>query len=361
MAVAQRPPAQPPAKVEDERAVTFLAFASNVQVRLTPRMVLDYLAIPTRSGKRATLQDAVKFMKMCEARGLNPWEGDAFLQGYDQDGKGVFNLITAHQAFLKRAEVNKEYDGKQSGVILRDKEGYETEAEGDSYNDKRYDLVGGWCKVYRKDRKFPEYKRLDLSVFSSGYARWKKDPAGMIVKCAEADALRSAFPTVVGGLYLAEEFGLLEEKNITPPKIDAPPFITEPPPQTTAEPVTQTTAEPPKSETPIDNGTGTAIHTLPEDDPPATTKEPPPAAEPSKTTVTDLTAQLSGNDVFTLIGQLMKKDNVSEDQVMAHLRSKKPAMATPKQTEIAQLSETKWRNIVNTWETELPQIRAITV
>ena len=43
----------------------------------------------------------------------------------------------------------------------------------------------------------------------------------MIVKCAEADALRSSFPTMLGGLYLKEE---IESTNAVPPKTSAPIF-----------------------------------------------------------------------------------------------------------------------------------------
>jgi len=66
-------------------------------------------------------------------------------------------------------------------------------------------VLGGWTTVYFKNRKYPMKKRLRRSRFDKGWGVWKDDPAGMIVKCTEADALRSAFPTMLGGMFIAEE------------------------------------------------------------------------------------------------------------------------------------------------------------
>lgn len=356
MAVQQATPNKPPAV--SDREVRFMAFASKIEVRLTPRMVIDLLCIPTKTGVRCNETDAIKFMKMCEARGLNPWEGDAFLQGYEGDQGIKFNLITAHQAFLKRAEVSEHYDGKESGVLVLAKEGDGNyiELEGDIYNRDRYTLAGGWCKVHRKDRKIPEHKRLDLATFSTGYSRWKKDPAGMIVKCAEADALRSAFPTVIGGLYLAEELGL--EKNVTPtaPLIAAPSFITQP-----------TTPREPDPEKQIDDTEAKAA----DPEPPRVTGGPGPgyensvkqAQEPPAEPVqsVDKTEGVEGKALLDLLFLLLKKGDVSEDQVIAYCRSLKPPLANLKQKSLPELSDAKIRTLVNTWTEILPLVKAVQV
>jgi phage recombination protein Bet len=56
-----------------------------------------------------------------------------------------------------------------------------------------------------------------VQVNSSGdpVSRWKSDPAGMLAKCAEALALRRAFPNEMSGLYTGEEMGQANNPRVT--------------------------------------------------------------------------------------------------------------------------------------------------
>lgn len=200
-----------------DKEVAYKPFLSEQTMTLTPRLVLRFLATPTKSGKLPTVEQAAKFCRLCQARQLNPWEGDAFLVGYDGKDGPVFSLITAHQAFLKRAEVHPEYDGMESGVIVR--RGDQTIDLNGDYFEEDDRLVGGWAKVFFKSRSHPMTDRLRLATFSTGRSRWEKDPSGMIVKCAESSALRKAFPNSLGGMYLDGEMGAEEQPRSSEPPV----------------------------------------------------------------------------------------------------------------------------------------------
>jgi phage recombination protein Bet len=203
----------------EDSVMEYVPFGSQDKVKLTIGIIKSMVAVKTRSGKTCSDVEAIKFMAMCQARRLNPFEGDAFLIGYDGKEGPTFSLITAHQAFLKRAEVNPEYDGMESGIIVRPKEGTTTEdVKGDFYDSATHDVVGGWATVFFKNRTHPMHKRIRLERFQKQFGIWQEDPAGMICKCAEADALRSSFPTMLGGLFLQAELGN------DAPKVSAPLF-----------------------------------------------------------------------------------------------------------------------------------------
>lgn len=191
-----------------DKEMEFTPFGGKDPIKLSIAIVKRLICVPTKLGHKCSDDDAIKFLMMCKARLLNPFEGDAFLIGYDSQDGPKFSLITAHQAFLKRAELHQEYDGMKSGVmVIRD--GTLHEPEGDFMFDEDV-LVGGWACVYFKDREYPMLKKVNLKRFNTGKSIWAKDPAGMIVKCAEADALRSSFPTMLGGMYLKEELDAAE-------------------------------------------------------------------------------------------------------------------------------------------------------
>lgn len=208
--------------MQQRRSCQFESLETGDKVELSLALVKSVVSVPTKSGCYPDDRECFKFMKLCEARKLNPLVGDAYLIGYDQRVAGggsvpVFNIVVAHSALLKRAEINPHYKGMKSGVVVvmkvdgridgvEYKAGDIVEMQGDFFLPDRHELVGGWARITRDDRDIEVYDRLNLSVFDTGYSRWAADPGGMIVKVAEASVLRTAFPGETSGMYVAEEF-----------------------------------------------------------------------------------------------------------------------------------------------------------
>lgn len=204
-----------PAKSHDNsdwenKPVTFRPLGESADITLTPRMIRNQIATPSKCGNLPEYRDITAFMMLCRQRMLNPFVNDAYLIGYDEkQGDRIvtkWTLITSIQALRKRAEINPNYDGCRHGIIVKDKDSGEISELPGAFHLDHQILLGSWAEVHRKDRKLPTTARLKLATYDKGYSRWKDDKPGMISKCAEAAALREAFPSDVGSLYLAEEF-----------------------------------------------------------------------------------------------------------------------------------------------------------
>jgi phage recombination protein Bet len=234
----------------------YTAFQSETKVSLSVEIVRKYIAVPAKDRDNGEVlpddRQCTKFILLCQARRLNPHEGDAFMIPFwnKSSGRHEWSLITAHNAFLKRAEVHPDYNGKESGVIVFDEEaGTIEELQGDFVPPDRT-LLGGWCKVHYKNKQHPEYQRLKLETYAKGFGNWTFDAAGMICKCSEAAALRSAFPNTMAGMYLREEMGNGELTETTPQSMARPLFSTpaKPPEMPQDEKVGMQTQTPPKTE-----------------------------------------------------------------------------------------------------------------
>lgn len=188
----------------EDRPIKYRPLGEHDDITLSPGMVKLYLAAKTKKGFEATEKDITQFLMLCKARLLNPWVGDAYLVGYDSERDGPqFSLITSYQALAKRADGNPNYDGIESGVIV--KRGEEVLDIPGSCVDDNDRLMGGWARVYRKDRSKPFVARIPIASFDKKRSLWTTHRSHMIEKCAKAAAQREAFPNECSGLYTRDE------------------------------------------------------------------------------------------------------------------------------------------------------------
>jgi phage recombination protein Bet len=160
----------------------------------------------------ATEEEAAFFLEICLRRGLNPFAGDAYLVKYGGQNPKAMTIVSK-ESFFKKAEVNPQYDGIESGLILAVDDKIE-EREGAFYLKAKETILGGWAKVYRKDRKVPSIAKVSFDEFRGKSPFWVDKPAIMIKKVAEVHALRQAFSNDLGGLYEGAEMDIDPAKEI---------------------------------------------------------------------------------------------------------------------------------------------------
>lgn len=166
-------------------------------VTLSYQIVRDFL---TKGTGNVSDQDLTQFISICKYNQLNPFLNEAYLVKF---GTQPAQMIVSKEALMKRADACPEYEGIQGGVIIL-RDGEEVELEGTYYrNDDQ--LVGGWAKVYRSDRKFPICSRVRLEEYDKKQSTWNEKKSTMIAKVAKVQALREAFPAQLGAMYTQEE------------------------------------------------------------------------------------------------------------------------------------------------------------
>lgn len=342
--------------------VWFEPYGSNDEIKLSVPLIRRYIAVPardreTRQEIQPSDEQCVKFLMLCKARKLNPFEGDAFMIPFWDKSLNAHNwsLITAHSAFLKRAELHKAYDGMESGVIVQDKDGNVIERKGDFRLDTDK-LLGGWAIVFHKDKTHPKISKVRLSTYVKPFGVWMQDPEGMICKVAEAQGLRDSFPTMIGGMFLREEMGT-DDNHTTTPEVKRPALVTG---VDFAHPGTDKTAAPVEPEKPKRRNRPTMVE-APLDSPtptvqaePATTpavpvaSQVPDAAPPTTITVAPVFAEGSPAPEAELV-RLAAANGVSQEQLVKFLHAEKfLGRGTPPKTRISELS-TKMLGDLATW------------
>ena len=154
-------------------------------------------------------KDTMMFLKLCQARNLNPFTGEAFLVPF-KDNKSQeikCTIIVGKEAFMRKAEVNPHYRGFKAGIIVS-KDGGELIYREGTFLRHGEVLEGGWSEVYRDDRDYPIRSEDSLKEYDSGKGLWangKKET--MMRKVSVVKSHREAFPSDLAGCYDRTEMG----------------------------------------------------------------------------------------------------------------------------------------------------------
>lgn len=168
---------------------------------------------------KATDAECKIFLETCRAYRLNPFTREAYLIHYDNKNDDTpCTIVLGKNCYLQMAERHPAYDGFEAGVIILNDSGVEYREGSAVYEGE--ELLGGWAKVYRKDRSRPNYEEVQLGEYNTGKSLWASKPATMIRKVALVHALREAFPSTYGLTYDESEISVEVDAEGTARELD---------------------------------------------------------------------------------------------------------------------------------------------
>ena len=172
---------------------------------------------------KATNTECKIFLETCKQYHLNPFTKEAYLIHYDNKNESAAStIVLGKNCYMQMAERNPNFDGFEAGVIVLTADGQLLNREGSIVYDGNggETLLGGWAKVYRKDRTRASYEEVKLSEYDTGKSLWNGKKATMIRKVALVHALREAFPSTFGALYDESEVSVHVDAESTAREID---------------------------------------------------------------------------------------------------------------------------------------------
>lgn len=195
---------------------TALAVANGAAPVMTP----DQIDLVKRTiAKGASADELSLFLAQCKRTGLDPFSRQIYWikrgnQGATQVSIDGFRVIAERSGELDGQEVHWcADDGVWVDVWLAPKP-----------------PAAARVLVYRKGCSHPFPGVAKWSEYQAGGPMWTKMPATMLAKCAEALALRKAFPHQLSGLYTPDEMAQADS---------APTLVVEAPKAPPAPPATQ--------------------------------------------------------------------------------------------------------------------------
>lgn len=151
-------------------------------------------------AKGATDLELELFLHACKRTGLDPLMKQIYaIKRWSQaDSREVMSFQTGIDGYRLIADRTEKYMGSDEPVFVLGADGFPDVATVTVYK-----LVGGQKCAFTHSVRWKEYVQLKKDGTPTSF--WVKMPFGQLGKCAEAGALRKAFPAELGGIYTHDE------------------------------------------------------------------------------------------------------------------------------------------------------------
>ena len=153
-------------------------------------------------ARDATDAELSMFLHLASSYGLDPFAKDIW---FIKDRTGRPIIMTSRDGYLKIANNNPNYDNMDADVVYQG-DRFRKTPDGVEHiyaTQNRGAPVGAYAMVYRKDRTRPVYVYAPFNDYRKNNPVWNQYPHAMILKVAEAMALKRAFS--ISGLVTREE------------------------------------------------------------------------------------------------------------------------------------------------------------
>lgn len=144
-----------------------------------------------------TNDEMAVFIGLCKRTGLDPFAK----QIYAIRRKGKMTIQTGIDGYRLIADRTEKYAGSDDAF-------FDDEMSPNKATVTVYKIVGGQRCAFTASARWAEYYPGDASG-----QMWNKMPCTMLAKCAEALALRKAFPAELSGVYTGEEMEQAGEED----------------------------------------------------------------------------------------------------------------------------------------------------
>ena len=190
--------------------ILYITLILTLPTRLTPS---EKPALLTLIAPNANDDELKMFLSLSAKYSLDPFAHEIWFVNM----QGRNTIITARDGYLKIANCNPHFLGMDSDVV-RTGDSFSKTPEGVNHSydiNKRGEIIGAYAVVYRDDRKIPSFFFAPMKDYDRKAGAWKQYPHAMILKVAEAMALKRAFS--ISGLVTQEEIGYEGRRKIIIP------------------------------------------------------------------------------------------------------------------------------------------------